>query len=430
MKPQYLLLTPVMKRHAILTTLGSALACGVVLPQSSQAGGIQLYEIATPDVGLASAGYAARAQDASTLFKNPAGLSLLPGSQFQAGAQLTYGDVAFSPDASTTVSGGSGGNAIGALPAAGLYFSQQLSDRFAVGFGTFSYFGLVERYDDNWVGRYYMQKAALLGMTLMPAASFKATDWLSIGAGLNAMYGYMDTKVKIRTGAPGDGELSVNDQTWGFGANAGILIEPIKGTRFGVTYLSPVKLDFKDTPSFSNLGPLGGAIFANPSELNLGLTVPQSVMLSGYHELNDKWALLADVGWQNWSQFGMVEVGVDSATPTSLTKNLNYQDTWHGAIGAQYRASEKWLLSGGFAYDTSAVSDANRTLSLPMGQAYRFGLGAQWQVSKAVSLGAAYEFMWGGNMPVTQDSAYRGRVSGSFENSWFCFFDLNLTWKF
>jgi long-chain fatty acid transport protein len=430
MKPQCLLLTPEMKRHVILTTLGAALAGGLVLPQSSQAGGIQLYEVATPDVGLASAGYATRAQDASTLFKNPAGLSLLPGSQFQAGAQLTYGNVAFSPDASTTVSGGNGGNAIGALPAAGLYFSQQLSDRFAVGFGTFSYFGLVEKYDDNWVGRYYMQKAALLGMTLMPAASFKATDWLSIGAGLNAMYGYVDTKVKIRTGAPGDGELSVNDQTWGFGANAGILIEPMKGTRFGVTYLSPVKLDFEDTPSFSNLGPLGGAIFANPSELNLGLTVPQSVMLGVYQELNDKWALLADIGWQNWSQFGMVEVGVDSATPTSLTKNLSYEDTWHGAIGAQYRASEKWLLSGGFAYDTSAVSDANRTLSLPMGEAYRFGLGAQWQVSKAVSLGAAYEFMWGGNMPVTQDSAYRGRVSGSFENSWFCFFDLNLTWKF
>jgi long-chain fatty acid transport protein len=413
-----------------LALIGSALACGALLPQSSHAGGIVLYEIATPDVGLASAGYAARAQDASTLFKNPAGLSLLPASQFQAGPQLTYGNVAFSPDASTTIPGNNGGNAIGALPAAGLFFSQALSERFAVGLGAFSYFGLVERYDDNWVGRYYMQKAALLGMTLMPAASFKATDWLSIGAGLNAMYGYMDTAVKIRTGAPGDGELSVKDQTWGFGANAGILIEPRKGTRLGVTYLSPVKLDFKATPSFSNLGPLGGAIFANPSPLNLGLTVPQSVMLGGYHELNAKWALMADVGWQNWSQFGKVDVGVDSANPTSLTKNLNYQDTWHAAIGAQYRASDKWLLSTGFGYDSSAVSDANRTLSLPMGEAYRFGLGAQWQVSQAIILGAAYEFMWGGNMPVTQDSAYRGRVSGSFENSWFSFFDLNLTWTF
>jgi long-chain fatty acid transport protein len=159
------------------------------------------------------------------------------------------------------------------------------------------------------------------------------------------------------------------------------------------------------------------------------MTVPQSVMLSFYQELNPKWALMADVGWQNWSQYGKVDVGVDSATPTSLTANLNYQDTWHGAIGAQYRASEKWLLSAGVAYDSSAVSDANRTLSAPMGQAYRFGLGAQWQISEKVNLGAAYEFMWGGNMPVTQDSAYRGNVSGGFNDAWFSFFTLSLNWK-
>ena len=421
-----------MKHNTKLTIIGSAIACGAALSTTVHGGGIELYEIATPDVGLASAGYAARAQDASTLFKNPAGMSLLPGSQFQGGAQLTYGNVEFSHDSSTSsfLGNDNGGNAICALPAAGLFFSQQLSERFAVGFGAFSYFGLVEKFDDNWVGRYYIQKSALLGMSLMPAMSFKATDWLSIGAGLNAMYGYMDTEVAIRTLAPGDGQLKVKDETWGFGANAGVLIEPRQGTRIGLTYLSPVKLDFKDTPTFSNLGPLGGAIFANPPQLNLGLTVPQSVMLSGYHELNPKWALMANIGWQNWSQFGKVDVGVDSSNPSSLTKNLNYDDTWHGAIGAQFRASEKWQLSGGFAYDSSAVSDANRTLSLPMGQAYRIGLGAQWQLSKKVNLGAAYEFMWCGDMPVVQDSAYRGRVSGGFNDSWFSFFTLNLNWIF
>lgn len=422
-----------MKRNTKLTIIGSALACGAVLSTTVHGGGIELYEIATPDVGLASAGYAARAQDASTVFKNPAGMSLLPGSQFQGGLQLTYGSVFFSPDSSTSsfLGSDSGGNAVGALPAGGLFFTHQLSDRFAVGFGTFSYFGLATSYDDNWVGRYYIQEGALLGMSLMPAASFKATDWLSVGAGLNAMYGYLDEKLAIRTAVPGDGQMKLKDETWGFGANAGVMIEPRQGTRIGVTYLSPVKLDFQATPSFSNLGGFaaGKPIFTNPSQLDLGMTVPQSVMLSGYHELNAKWALMANVGWQNWSQFGKVDVGVDSANPTSLTANLNYQDTWHGAIGAQYRASEKWLLSGGVAYDSSAVSDSDRTLSVPMGQAYRIGLGAQWQISEKVNLGAAYEFLWAGDMPVTQNSAYRGNVSGGFNDAWFSFFTLNLSWK-
>jgi long-chain fatty acid transport protein len=414
-------------------TLSGATLLGVWLgPQTLQAGGIDLYEIATPDVGLASAGYAARAQDASTVFRNPAGMSVLEGFQFQAGAQLTYGSVKFSHDASTSdfLGSGNGGNAIGALPAASLFFSFDLSDRLAVGFGTFSYFGLAEQFENDWVGRYYAQKNTLLGVSLMPAASFRLTDWLSVGAGLNAMYGYLNTKVAVRTGIPGDGELKLKDETWGFGANVGLLVELYEGSRLGLTYLSPVDLNFEARPSFSNLGPLSGAVFANPRQLNLGLTVPQAVMFSVYHELNPDWALLANAGWQNWSQFGKVDVGVDSPTSPSLTTDLKFQDTWHGALGAQYHLTGDWLLSAGFAYDTSAVSDAHRTLSLPMGQAYRFGLGAQWNYSESLTLGAAYEFLWTGDMPVTQDSAYRGRVSGSFEESWFSFFSLNLTWVF
>ncbi len=332
-----------------------------------------LYEIATPDVGLASAGYAARAQDPSTLFTNPAGMSRLDGSQFQAGAQLLYGNVEFSPDSGTGPLLGteSGGIAVGALQAGSLFFTQTLSERFTVGVGVLSYFGLAQEYDENWVGRYYLQEGDLLGLSLMPAVSFKATDWLSIGAGLNAMYGFMDTQVAVRT-LPSippppstDGRLNLSDEAWGFGANLGLLF-----------------------------------------------------------------TLLANGGWQNWNQFGYVEVGVDSATPISLTKELNYQDTWHAAVGGQYRVSESWLLSAGFAYDSSAVSDANRTVALPMSETYRLGVGAQWQVSRAISLGVAYEFAWIGDMPVSQASLYRGRLSGTYDDARLSFFTANLTWRF
>src|SRR6476620_1086188 len=69
----------------------------IMLPAlPADAGGLSLYEIATADVGLASAGWAARAQDAATLLKNPAGMSLLEGNQFQAGAQLLQAGIAFS----------------------------------------------------------------------------------------------------------------------------------------------------------------------------------------------------------------------------------------------------------------------------------------------------------------------------------------------
>jgi len=416
-----------MNKKLLLLILGM-----ISVSPSAFAGGIELYELATPDVGLASAGYAARADDASTVFKNPAGMSLIASNQLQGGLQVLYGSVTFSPDANTSVRLGTddGGNAVGWLPAGGLFVVVPVTEKWRIGLGTLSYFGLAESYDDNWVGRYYVQDSALIGMTLIPSVSFQVTDWLSIGAGLNAMYGFLDTELAVNNVTVADGQMSLKDHTWGLGANVGVMIKAGEKTRFGVNYLSPVDLDFRAKPSFTGLGPGLSVILANPSELDLGLTVPQSVMVSVYHQFNDQWAVMGDFGWQNWSEFGYVQAGVESAGTTTL--NLQYQDTFHGALGAQFRPAEKWLLSGGVAYDSSAVDDQNRTVTLPMGQAWRFGLGAQYQISRAVNLGLAYTFMWAGDMSVDQgtDVSLRGRVSGSYDNAWFSFITVNLTWQF
>jgi long-chain fatty acid transport protein len=396
------------------------------------AGGISLYEIATPDVGLASAGYAARADDASTLFKNPAGMSRLDGAQFQGGLQALYGSVSFTANENTSARLGkdNGDNAVGWLPGASLFVVLPLGEKFRVGLGTFSYFGAASDYGDNWLGRYYVQKSVLLGLSVMPSFGFQATDWLSIGAGLNAMYGYLDSKVAVNNLVGPDGQMTLKDHEWGFGANAGVLIKASDKTRFGVAYLSQVNLDFKTTPSFTGLGPGLGAVLASPPTLNLGTTVPQSVIVSSYHALNDQWALMADFGWQNWHQFGYVQAGVEAGGTTTL--NLHYQDTYHGALGAQYRASEKWLFSGGVAYDSSAVQSANRTVTVPIGQAWRFALGAQYQLSHAVNIGLAETFIWGGNLSVDQgtDASLRGRVAGSFNDTWYSITSLSLIWKF
>jgi long-chain fatty acid transport protein len=419
-----------------LAIIIGAVAVLLGAPASIRAAGIQLYEIATPDVGLASAGYSARAQDASTLFKNPAGMSRLDSAQFQGGLQLTYGSVEFSPNGNTSARLGNedSGNAVGALPAASGFYVHPIGEKVRVGLGSFSNFGLAASYDNGWVGRYYVQESALIGVSIMPAAGVQITDWLSIGAGLNAMYGYFNTKVAVNNIEPsqGDGQMKLQDTTWGFGGNAGILIEPEKGTRFGVTYLSPVNLDFKDRPSFSNLGPGLGAILANPSTLDLGVQVPQGVMFGAYHEFSDKFAMMVDFGWQNWEAFGEVQVSVQSATSPDVTANLKYQNTWHGAVGAIYKLTEKWQLTTGFAYDSSAVSDENRTVTVPMGEAWRIGVGASWQMTEKINVNAGYEFLWAGSMSVDQgtDLSLRGRVAGAYADAWFSFFTLNLTWKF
>jgi long-chain fatty acid transport protein len=405
----------------------------LLLPQAAQAGGIFLSEIGTPDVGLAGAGWAARAQDASTLFKNPAGMSLLDGPQFQGGAQLLYGNIGFTSNSNSTPSGGGGGNPIDVFPGASGFYVHPLGDDWRVGLGIFSNFGSALKYTGEWVGRYYLKDVLLAGVSFMPTASYRVNEYLSIGGGVNIMFAaFKQTAAVNNLFSANDGELQIKDQDVGVGGNIGVMFMPTRGTRFGLTYQSPIELNFSDKPKFSNLGPIGTTLQNNGllnKKLDLGMTVPQSIMFSAYHELTGAWAIMGDLGWQDWSRFGKVDVTVSTANPTSLTFNRKYQDTWHVGVGTQYRLNPEWVVSTGFGYDSSMVKDKHRTLDLPVGETYKFGLGAMWQTSRTLNLGFSYELAWAGDLPVDQNrGALAGRVAGDFKNTALHFFALTATW--
>lgn len=114
---------------------------GLVFSTPAWAGGLALYELGTPDVGTAAAGWSARAQDASTAFTNPAGMTRLERSQMLAGVQPLYVNAEFDTG-SSTFGGGDGGNAGGLVPAPGLYYVHDLTQEWKLGVAAASYFGL------------------------------------------------------------------------------------------------------------------------------------------------------------------------------------------------------------------------------------------------------------------------------------------------
>jgi long-chain fatty acid transport protein len=164
--------------------------------------------------------------------------------------------------------------------------------------------------------------------------------------------------------------------------------------------------------------------------------VPQQAMLSVFHQVNPRWAVLGSLGWQQWSKFGKVEVSVDSNDPTSLTKDLNFKDTWHFAAGAQYRLSDPWLLNFGVAYDSKFQSGSTVSPTLPVNDAWRFGAGVQNQVSKAFSWGVAAEYAYGGTLDVDKQSDVpvvlggRGDLVGSYPDTGIFFLAATFNWIF
>ena len=72
------------------------------------------------------------------------------------------------------------------------------------------------------------------------------------------------------------------------------------------------------------------------------------------------------------------------------------------------------------------LKDQDRTVSLPIGQQFRFGLGAEWQASEKLNVAFSYELAYGGDLPVNQNRGpLGGAVVGQFPASYANFFQVS-----
>jgi len=409
--------------------------CILLAAAPVQAGALWLYEEATPDMGVASAGRQAAAQDASTASGNPAGMTRLDRSQAEGGFLGIYPESKFKVQ-ETDVSGGGVGNAGYFTPAGTLYYVHSLSPDLKLGLGIGSYMGAGLDYGDSWAGRYYAEKVSLTTAAINPTVGYRVNPWLSIGAGLNFVYGDISAQTAINTIAePGDGRLKYNDSDVGYGFNAGVLFEVSPQTRFGVTYISEVQLNFKDEPKFQNISGSGIEALLRASglldsDLKINWNLPQQVALGVYQEVTQDLALVATVNWQDWSRFGSAEISVPDGN-TDNTK-LKWKDTYHVGLGAYYRVAQPWLLMVGWAYDTSPISSAkDRSPALPVDRQFRYAAGVQYEWNKDMALGFAYTLIDAGDCKINKEGgALTGELKGKYDPNLIHVFNLNLVYRF
>ena len=425
-----------------IRTIAYALVAGVLTLTSiaAQAQGLWLREWGTPDLGTAAAGRAASAADAATAAGNPAGMTNLDRSQLVAGLQGIYVNTRFDTEVSG-FGGGDGGNAGDFVPVGSLHYVHRVTDDFRLGFSAGSFFGLGVDYGDDWAGRYYTTEAELVTFAASPEAGYRVNNWLSLGGGVTVLYADLDQQAAINNAAvPGqagfsDGKIKFKDDDVGYGFNLGVLVTPRRGTRFGLTYRSEVDLEFDDVASLQNIGPvLQGLLnlsgLANKS-VDIDMTIPQALLFSVYHELNERWAVMGNLGWQEWSEFGKQDITLRSTTATTFTQDLEYDDTWDVALGAQYRFKPNWLWSVGAAYASNPAKKRTRTPDLPLDRQIRVATGIQYDWNQDVTVGAAYQYMDAGDAEIDQAGGpLQGPLKGDYGTNELHFFAVNMVWKF
>lgn len=404
---------------------------------AAHAGGLWLYEQASPDLATTGAGAASRAEDASTSFANPAGMTRLEGTQILFGMQPAFPNIRFNTDSANTTSGGNGGNAGNILVAPATYFVHSLTNDLKLGFSLGSYIGAGLDYGDKWAGRYFVQEVSFLTVSASPTLAYRIAPWLSVGAGPVFSYSTLKQTSAVNNSILdpgfGDGKLKVDDGDFGVGGNFGILLEPLKGTRIGLTYLTKTEYEYSDA-NLRNLGPNTRAEVTaagiTGSSGNVKLQIPQQALVSVHQEVTDDLAMMADFGWQNWSEFGRVDLSLASTTGGNLSGKVQTKDTYHFAVGATYSFLERWRYSLGFSYDTSAFSNKNRIAAMPFDRQIRVGTGVRYNLGDDMTIGLAYEYLNLGDGELQQSSALGGTLSGNFKTNDIHFVAFTVNWQF
>ena len=385
-----------------------------------QAAGFALIEQNASGLGNAFAGQAASAQDASTVFFNPAGMTMLPGKQVVFAAHAIRPKAEFTNTGSAAAPlqpfGDNGGDAGDWAWVPNAYLSWQLSPQWYAGVGINAPFGLKTEYNTTWIGRFYAVESELKTINVNPSIAYKINDQVSIGGGiswqradatLSNMVNYSGAAFQAGgapalaavggAGAQGLATVTGDDDSWGWNVGALFNLGP---TRIGITYRSAISYTLSGTVAFSGVpavpGPLGAALAANFANgpVQADLKLPGSASWSIFHQLNPKWDLLGDITWTDWSTLNALNVVRSGNGALLSTTPLNWKDTWRVSAGANYHYNNEWTLRFGVAYDQTPTGDLDRTPRIPDESRTWLAFGAQYRISKAAALDFGYAHLF------------------------------------
>ena len=389
------------------TLIAASLA---VMSADSFAAAFQLAEHSASGLGRAYAGEAAIAEDASVIARNPALMSVFKEKQ------LSIAGIAVVPDVSLEGTGSSNTavnpNALNdssiapsAFVPAG-YFVMPINDKFAVGFGAFSNFGLATEFDDNYPAGQLAGETEIMTVNMNVSGSYKINDQFSVGLGLN--YIYADAKIVRNFGAnpfglPAETEAThLEGDDAGFGWNVGAMYQLDENSRFGFNYRSETDITF-DGEFSSELPPTMGGTSGASLPGSVAITLPAIAEFSGSHQLDDKTGLHYSVMWTGWSSFDKLEADVEGRDQPGFSKDENFSNAMRYSIGGDYQFNKSVLLRAGIAYDESPADKNHMSISIPDTDRFWYSFGVNYTMSEQSNLDIGMSILRGKTQKFTEN---------------------------
>lgn len=373
---------------------------------SAYAAGFALREDSAAQMGTAFAGAGSAADDLSTIFFNPAGMTRLsPGNQAEVAGTAIKPTIRFQGTGSGLLgpTGGSDGGDGGTVVFVPAFFGFiDATPDLKFGLAVTAPFGLKTQYENGWVGRYLGQNSVVDAIDINPNVAYKLTQQWSIGAGVSAQrfHGDLDQRINSNVlcaatalctpGTVGDGFGRFSGDSWGFGYNLGVHYEPVDGTRLGLAYRSRIEQRLSGTVDFTVPTPLTVVPSLAGGPGHAAVTTPDNVLFSVTHAISPQFTVMSDIQWTNWSTVQSLTVSRDATgAPVSRT-DFNFHNTIFASVGGVYKLTDKWTLRGGLGFDQTPVRNEFRTVRLPDEDRYIASVGFSWNVTDAIRVDASY----------------------------------------
>lgn len=430
MNPSFMKLAFFATFFSIILSTGTAIASGFALIEQGVSG-----------LGNAYAGGAAIAQDATTIFFNPAGMTKLP-SQMETAVHVIIPSFKFKNEGSTHATGalllGSNGGEAGVVKVSpNLYFVKKIGDQLAFGIGINSPFGLMTQYDRGWVGRYHAIKSDLMVLNANPSLAYKFNEQFSVGAGLNLSYvkAELTNAIDFGTigfGLPGllpqgnDGFAELKGDTWGIGWNIGFLYEFTKSTRIGISYRSTVSYKLKGDAEFSHVPasfqavPALRNLFRN-CDITARLKTPDSLSISLYHSFSPQWAAMGDITWTNWRTFDELRIRFENQSQPNSVMTTDWKDVLRLSLGGTFTPSKTWIFRFGTAYDQAPTPSKRLiTARIPDNDRFWLACGAGYNLTDTLTVNVGYAHLFIGDTKITKsvlnpEDRLRGGLHGTYK---------------
>ncbi|ABZ75017.1 membrane protein involved in aromatic hydrocarbon degradation [Shewanella halifaxensis HAW-EB4] len=406
----------------LITLAVSAALLGTVT--QVQAAGFQLAEYSATGLGRAYAGEAAMADNAAAQFRNPAMLTYLEGTQVSTGAILVMPDI--DVDGEVTSNGvttpSSAKDIAGDAVVPNFYVSHQLNEQWYLGLALGSNFGMATELDDSFLGTQFGNEASIMAIEINPNVAYRINEQFSVGAGVRLVLGEgsFGAQAPVSQG-PLQGKtlkyMEGDDISWGWQLGGAWQINA--NNRIGFNYRSEVEQNLEGEAKglgFDVAMIMQGKAPSSQYAGSMELALPATAEIASFHQLTDKLAIHASVNWTDWSSFEKLEAMIPeiSADPI-LVKQENWEDNYRFAVGATYQLSQKSTLRTGVAYDQAAVSDANRTTTIPEVDRLWLSVGYGYQYSDNLDFDFGATYIFADESPIHEHDEQSAMFGGTFE---------------